>query len=107
MDGVYMLKNYISKRIALLRTKKNVSARAMSQALGQNASYINRIENGQAMPSFEVLPYIFDYLGVTAAEFFDDSNSDPSLLRELVTELKTLDAKQLEVVKSVVANFKK
>ena len=102
-----MLRNYISKRIALLRTKKNVSARAMSQALGQNASYINRIENGQAMPSFEVLPYIFDYLGVSASEFFDDSNSDPILLREVVAELKTLDAKQLEVVKSVITNFKK
>ena len=60
LDGDIMLKDYISKRIAQLRIKKNVSARAMSQTLGQNPSYINRIENGQAMPSFEVLPYIFD-----------------------------------------------
>ncbi len=102
-----MLKSFISKRIAELRIQKNVSARSMSLDLGQNESYINRIENGHAMPSWEVLPYIFEYLGVSVNEFFDETNSDPVLLRDLIKELKTLDAQQLEIVKSVVANFKK
>ena len=35
------------------------SAREMSLALGQNPSYINRIENGKALPSMQGL---FQYL---------------------------------------------
>ena len=40
-----MYENLFAERIAELREKKNVSAREMSLALGQNESYINRIEN--------------------------------------------------------------
>ena len=101
-----MLKAFVSKRIAQLRIKKNVSARAMSQTLGQNDSYINRIENGNSMPSLENFSYILDYLGVSASEFFDEGNTDPVLLRELISDLKTLDAKQLDIIKSVVSTFK-
>ena len=38
---------FFPARLAELRLKANVSAREMSLALGQNASYINRIENKQ------------------------------------------------------------
>ena len=36
---------FISGRIAKLRTDKNISARDMSLSLGQSQSYINNIEN--------------------------------------------------------------
>ena len=39
-------------RLAQLREKKNVSAREMSLAIGQNAGYINNIESGKSLPSF-------------------------------------------------------
>ena len=35
-------------RLATLRTKKNVSAREMSLAIGQNPGYINHIETGRS-----------------------------------------------------------
>ena len=41
---IIMDEQYYSLRLAMLRTKKKVSAREMSLALGQNDSYINRIE---------------------------------------------------------------
>ena len=38
-------------RLAQLREKKNVSAREMSLAIGQNPGYINNIESGKSLPS--------------------------------------------------------
>ena len=36
-------------RLAQLRTKKGVSAREMSLAIGQNAGYINNVECGKKL----------------------------------------------------------
>ena len=38
-----MYEDFFADRIAFLRMQKNVSAREMSLAIGQNCSYINRI----------------------------------------------------------------
>ena len=38
-----------AKRLEQLRLEKNVSAREMSLSLGQNPSYINRIESGKSL----------------------------------------------------------
>ena len=46
-----MYEDFFADRIAFLRMQKNVSAREMSLAIGQNCSYINRIENKLAFPS--------------------------------------------------------
>ena len=59
------------RRIAELRAQKGVSARDMSLSLGQNAGYINNIENGHNLPSMTVFFYICEYLGITPKEFTD------------------------------------
>ena len=46
-----MTEKEFSLRLAQLRSEKVVSARDMSLSIGQNASYINNIENGKALPS--------------------------------------------------------
>ena len=48
-------------RLAQLREKKNVSAREMSLAIGQNPGYINNIESGKSLPSLPGVFYICDY----------------------------------------------
>ena len=40
-----------AERLSQLREARQVSAREMSLAIGQNCSYINRIENKKAFPS--------------------------------------------------------
>ena len=45
-----MYEEFFSRRLAQLRAQKGVSAREMSLAIGQNSSYINRIENQRAFP---------------------------------------------------------
>ena len=94
-----------AQRLAVLRQKKNVSAREMSLALGQNESYINRIENCLSFPSMQSFFYICEYLDVSPAEFFDPGDADPSARREILDALRVLDARQLEIVLSVIRGF--
>lgn len=72
-----MYEDFTQKRITELRIKMGISAREMSLSLGQNVSYINKIENGKALPSLEMLFYICDYFGITPQEFFDEGNPAP------------------------------
>ena len=46
-----MTEKEFSLRLAQLRGEKGVSARDMSLSIGQNASYINNIQNGKALPT--------------------------------------------------------
>ena len=97
-----MDEEFFSRRLVELRMKKNVSAREMSLALGQNSSYINRIENRLSFPSMQCFFNICDYLGITPAEFFDTEQSDPGRLREVYENLIHLDAAQLDIVNAVI-----
>jgi len=86
-----MYDDLISERLSKLRAQKGVSARDMSLSIGQAAGYINAIENKQALPSVTVLFYICEYLNVTPKEFFDIETQNPTLLNELVNNLRGLD----------------
>ncbi len=97
-----MVEKDFALRLAILRTKKNVSAREMSLAIGQNPNYINHIETGKAYPSLSGILYICEYLGVTPSEFFDDESVNPPRLKKINEYLKKLDDKQLETVESMV-----
>ena len=89
-------------RLSALRQQKGVSAREMSLALGQNANYINRIENGKNYPSMQSIFYICEYLGVTPQEFFEEKNAAPTRLNDLIVKLKRLTPSQLATVNAVV-----
>ena len=91
-----MYEDFFPARLAALRQLKNVSAREMSLAMGQNVNYINHIENKKSNPSLQTLYYICEYFGITPAEFFDGESENPGLLGELTGELKKLDTPSLE-----------
>lgn len=97
----------IPLRLAMLRNAKDKSARDMSLSLGQNVNYVNLIENGRAYPSMEGLFNICEYLNITPKEFFDDEVQQPERLRDLIADLRRLDAEQLAVVSAVVAGLLK
>jgi len=99
--------DFIAKRVALLRLQKGVSARDMSLSLGQSESYINKIENKKAQPSINGLYYICEYFGITPAEFFDEGNAAPDVLRGITSNLKLLTSDQLSMVASLIKELKK
>ena len=89
---------FISDRISVLRTKKNVSEYRMSTDLGHSKSYIQSISSGKSMPSMGEFLYICEYLGVTPREFFDDSIKDPQLVQELYEISRHLSEANLKIL---------
>lgn len=92
---------FFAERLSFLREQKNVSAREMSLALGQNSSYINRIENKLNFPSMTLFFYICEYLEVSPKEFFDTDAPHPAMINEIISNLKDLDITQLDTVMAV------
>ena len=89
---------FISDRISILRTKKNVSEYRMSTDLGHSKSYIQSISSGKSMPSMGEFLYICEYLGVTPREFFDDSINDPQLVQELYELTRNMSEANLKIL---------
>lgn len=100
-----MYEDFFAERLAALREQKKVSAREMSLSLGQNSSYINRIENKQAFPSMQSFFYICEYLGISPKDFFDTDSQNPIKLTELINQMKNLNEMQLDILISVVKGF--
>lgn len=92
---------FFGKRLAQLRISKNISAREMSLALGQNCSYINRIENQKTFPSMQAFFYICEYLEISPKDFFDMQFQEPVKLNELIPILEKLNKEQLNTVYTV------
>lgn len=97
-----MYEDLVARRLSQLRTQKGVSAREMSLDIGQNASYINRIENGKTLPSMQGLFYICEYLKITPAEFFSVENQDPTLVADLTSKMRKMSSKQLKIIKEIM-----
>ena len=100
-----MYEEKFSQRLTALRSKKGVSARDMSLSIGQNAGYINYIENGKALPSMAGFFFICEYLDVTPSEFFDDGNASPEAIRDLTRNLKRLTPHQLQCISDIVRDL--
>lgn len=87
-----------AKRLSELRQEKDISARDMSLSLGQNESYINKIENNYALPSMNGFFYICEFLDITPAEFFREDIKSPILMKELQDASKKLSNDQLRAL---------
>lgn len=97
-----MDETFLAERLTALRMKKNVSAREMSLALGQNESYINRIENRRSLPSMQGFFYICEYLGVRPADFFDEPDRGSSKQKLAYEMLCDLTDTQFDAVFGVI-----
>lgn len=96
-----MYKKEFAERLYKLRAQKNVSAREMSLDIGQNDSYINRIENSQVFPSMQAFFYICEYLNISPEDFFNKDNEYPAKINEIIKELYKLSDEQLDIVLTV------
>lgn len=102
-----MYEDFFYKRLTELRMQKGVSAREMSLALGQNAGYINNIESGKAFPSMSGFFYICEYFQLTPQEFFDEGNSVPDEMRDLLQYARHLNRSQFHCLLSVAQELTK
>ena len=102
-----MTEKEFSLRLAQLRSQKGVSARDMSLSIGQNASYINNIENGKALPSMAGFFYICEYLNISPKDFFDTDNKAPEKIQTVVSDLKKLDNEHLDSISTIIKGLVK
>lgn len=66
-----MDKTEIINRIGYIRVRAKLTQKALSNAIGMNPSYINRLEcQKDFLPSLEVLLNIIEVCGSTPEEFF-------------------------------------
>ena len=102
-----MEKNFISERIANIRSAKNMSARNLSLELGQSTEYINQIENGRKMPSIEGLINFCDYFNISLKEFFDDGQAYPIQYKALLNDLNKLNVEELNEIITIIKRISK
>ena len=94
--------DFFAKRLSALRIQKGVSAREMSLAIGQNESYINRIENKKSLPSMEGFFYICEYLEVQPYAFFDvENNPRPIQNKRLLAYVNALSEEKYLAVENI------
>lgn len=106
-EKVEQYEKQTQERIAALCLSRNVSERKVSNDLGHSDGYLNSITRGRALPAMKEFFYICEYFNITPKEFFEDGSSDPAFLRELIADLKRLDAKQLEHLSALVKTMLK
>lgn len=97
-----MYENRFYERLSELRIKKGVSARDMSLSIGQNAGYINHIENRQTFPSLPVFFTICDYFEITPQDFFSEKEDCISCVSSVVEDLTKLTKEQLNSIAIIV-----
>ena len=97
---------WFARRLTQLRMQKDISARDMSLSLGQSESYINKIENGKALPSMTVFFYICDFLDITPQEFFAQDITAPQEFRRFTKECGRLTPQQLEHLMALIRDMR-
>jgi len=92
--------NEIITRIGIIRTRANLSARALSLMIGKNASYIHLLESKKTTfePSLSVLLNIIDACDSTPAEFFSEDINQYQINKQTLEFLKTLSPYQKEAI---------
>ena len=100
-----MDKEQFSQRLTQIRNEHNISARELSLSLGQNAGYINKIENQKNYPSMEVFFYFCEYVGITPAQFFDEQITHSLLRNSISAELDKMGEKKLNHVLDILRDI--
>ena len=90
----------IISRIGVIRTRANLSARALSLAIGKNASYIHLLESNKTSfeSSLSVLLDIINVCGSTSEEFFYSDLQQYKVDKKSLEFFKTLSTYQKEAI---------
>ncbi len=94
-----------SMRLSILRENKKISARKMSQDLGLNPGYINKLETKQVLPSMQIFFQICSYLDILPKDFFDTEVKYPEEMKKVVSDLQKLDEKQFTHIAAVISDL--
>ncbi|MBQ7166608.1 MAG: helix-turn-helix transcriptional regulator [Treponema sp.] len=100
MEGdASVTEEFFRDRLRFLRNERKISAREMSLALGQNESYINKIETGKTSTTISSFLKICEYFGISPVQFFESGRQNTIIDdSELLTYFHRLTPKQSEYI---------
>ncbi len=88
---------FFRDRLRFLRNERNISAREMSLALGQNETYINKIETGKCAATIATFLKICEFFAVSPAQFFEPDIQNTIINdAELLAHFHRLSSRQAE-----------
>ncbi len=90
------MEEFFRDRLRYFRNERRISAREMSLALGQNESFINKIETGKCTTTMTSFFNICEYLTISPAEFFDGSVLCTEGQKDVAQYFKMLTPRQSE-----------
>lgn len=98
-----MEKNEIIERISQIRTNSHLSARALSQKIGMNAGYINRLESKKDfLPRLETLLDILDVCCVSVEQFFYGNFNDYEKDMQILSLVKKMESDKKELILELI-----
>lgn len=93
----------IIKRINQIRIESHLSARALSQKIGMNYGYINRLESKKNfLPRFEVFLNILDVCKVSAEHFFYYNYANYDKDMQILLYLRNIDANKKAILLELI-----
>lgn len=98
--------DFFRDRLRFFRNEKHISAREMSLALGQNESYINKIETGKCTTTITSFLNICEYLAISPTDFFNDEIHNVTTdIKELIHYFRLLTPHQSEYMMSFLKDL--
>lgn len=99
--------DFFRDRLRTLRNERQVSAREMSLALGQNESFINKIESGKATTTIPSFINICEYLKISPSVFFDEEVRNTFDNKTFEYYLKRLSPNQAKYILELLKDITK
>lgn len=101
------IKSFIEK-ISVLRIKNNLSARKLSEQIGKNYGYINKLENEKSfLPTVDTLFDILEVCNTTPEEFFYYNPNVYKLDKEIIELLSNIDEDSKKAILLLLKKVKK
>ena len=101
-----MTEDFFRDRLRFLRNERKISAREMSLDLGQNESYINKLETGKCSTSVASFLKICDYLNIQPKDFFNEGVQNTKTKdADILDFFHKLSARQSEYVLALLQDL--
>lgn len=99
----------VNNRLAEIISDLGETQYGLAKTTGLSQPYINKIINGHKTPTIETLEKLCKALGITLAEFFDESPQAviPLHIQRLIHSCEGLAPEQVESIIAMVEQMKK
>ena len=97
------------KRVAWLRSKKNITQEKLAELIGYSTNHISKLELARTNPSFDLIIKIADALKIEPKELFElgnDNEQKDEMLEEIMFAVKDMNRDKQSFVYKTIVNLK-